>query len=35
VDKRPDWLDGVKTIDREMTSERINMRHNCMLHGSN
>jgi hypothetical protein len=33
VDKRPDWLDGVATIDREMTSERINMRHNCVFHG--
>ncbi len=33
VDKRPDWLDGVDTIDREMTSERINMRHNCVFHG--
>ena len=33
VDKRPDWLDGVNTIDREMTSERINMRHNCVFHG--
>jgi hypothetical protein len=28
VDKRPEWLDGVYTIDREMTSERINVRHN-------
>ncbi len=34
VDKRPEWLDGVDTIDREMTSERINMRHNCVFHGS-
>jgi hypothetical protein len=33
VDKRPDWLDGVDTIDREMTSERISMRHNCVFHG--
>ena len=33
VDKRPAWLDGVATIDREMTSERINMRHNCVFHG--
>ena len=33
VDKRPEWLDGVDTIDREMTSERINMRHNCVFHG--
>ena len=23
VDRRPEWLDGVDTIDREMTSERI------------
>ena len=33
VDKRPEWLDGVDTIDRDMTSERINMRHNCVFHG--
>ena len=33
VDKRPEWLDGVKTINREMTSERIGMRHNCVFHG--
>jgi Protein of unknown function (DUF2652) len=33
VDRRPDWLEGVDTIDREMTSERINMRHNCVFHG--
>ena len=33
VDKRPEWLDGVDTIDREMTSERINMQHNCVFHG--
>ena len=33
VDKRPEWLDGVDTIDREMTTERINMRHNCVFHG--
>ena len=33
VDKRPDWLEGVDTINREMTSERINMRHNCVFHG--
>ena len=33
VDKRPEWLDGVDTIDREMTSERIGMRHNCVFHG--
>jgi len=33
VDKRPEWLDGVATINREMTSERIGMRHNCVFHG--
>lgn len=33
VDKRPEWLEGVATIDREMTSERIGMRHNCVFHG--
>ena len=33
VDNRPDWLEGVETIDREMTSERINMRHNRVFHG--
>jgi len=33
VDKRPEWLDGVATINREMTSERIGMRHNCIFHG--
>ena len=33
VDKRPEWLAGVDTINREMTSERINMRHNCVLMG--
>jgi hypothetical protein len=33
VDKRPRWLEGVDTIDREMTTERINMRHNCVFHG--
>ena len=31
--KRPEWLDGVDTIDREMTSERMYMRHNCVLRG--
>ena len=30
VDRRPEWLDGVDTIDREMISERINMRHNLV-----
>ncbi len=33
VDKRPQWLEGVDTIDREMTTERIGMRHNCIFHG--
>jgi hypothetical protein len=33
VDKRPEWLEGVDTINREMTSERISMRHNCVFHG--
>src|SRR5215472_14762776 len=32
-DKRPEWLEGVATINREMTSERIGMRHNCVFHG--
>ena len=33
VDKRPEWLAGVDSINREMTSERINMRHNCVFMG--
>jgi hypothetical protein len=33
VDKRPDWLEGVDTINRDLTSERIGMRHNCFFHG--
>ena len=33
VDKRPEWLEGVHTINRENTSERVNMRHNCVFHG--
>jgi hypothetical protein len=33
VDKRPQWLEGVDSIDREMTSERIGMRHNCVFMG--
>ena len=33
VDKRPEWLAGVDTVDREMTSERVGMRHNCVLMG--
>ncbi len=33
VDKRPDWLAGVDSINREMTSERIGMRHNCVFMG--
>ena len=30
VDKRPQWLEGVDTINREMTSERIGG-HNCVF----
>ncbi len=33
VDKRPAWITGVDSINREMTSERIGMWHNCMLMG--
>jgi hypothetical protein len=33
VDKRPEWLEAVDTINRELTSERIGMRHNCIFHG--
>jgi len=33
VDKRPGWLAGVDSIDRDMTSERIGMRHNCVFMG--
>jgi len=33
VDKRPEWLAGVDTINREMTSERLGMRHNCVFMG--
>jgi hypothetical protein len=33
VDKRPDWLEGADTIDRDLTSERIGMQHNCIFHG--
>jgi hypothetical protein len=33
VDKRPEWLANVNSINREMTSERIGMRHNCVLMG--
>lgn len=33
VDKRPEWLAGVDSIKREMTSERIGMRHNCIFMG--
>jgi hypothetical protein len=33
VDKRPEWLAGVNSINREMTSERVGMRHNCVLMG--
>ncbi len=32
VDKRPAWL-GVDSINRDMTSERIGMRHNCVFMG--
>ena len=33
VDKRPEWLAGVDSINREMTSERVSMRHNCVFMG--
>jgi len=33
VDKRPEWLAGVDSINREMTSERIGMQHNCVFMG--
>ena len=33
VDKRPEWLAGVDSINREMTSKRINMRHNFVFMG--
>lgn len=33
VDKRPEWLAGVDSINRDMTSERIGMQHNCVLMG--
>ena len=33
VDKRPEWLMGVDSINREMTSERIGMQHNCVFMG--
>jgi hypothetical protein len=33
LDKRPDWLEGVHSIDREMTSERIGVKHNCVFMG--
>ena len=33
VDKRPEWLAGVDSINREMTSERVGMRHNCVFMG--
>jgi len=33
VDKRPEWLVGVDSINREMTSERIGMQHNCVFMG--
>ncbi len=33
VDKRKDWLLGVDRINRELTSERIGMQHNCQFMG--
>jgi hypothetical protein len=33
LDKRPEWIDGVDTIQHEMTYERINMKHNCKFMG--
>lgn len=33
VDKRPEWLMGVDSINREMTSERLSMQHNCVFMG--
>jgi len=33
VDKRPEWLMGVESINREMTTERIGMQHNCVFMG--
>lgn len=33
VDKRPEWLAGVDSIDRDMMSERIGMKHNCVFMG--
>lgn len=33
VDKRPEWLMGVDSVNREMTSERIGMQHNCVFMG--
>ena len=33
VDNRPKWLMGVDSINREMTSERIGMHHNCVFMG--
>ena len=33
VDKRPEWLMGVDSINREMTSERVGMQHNCVFMG--
>ena len=33
VDKRPNWLMGVDSVNREMTSERIGMQHNCIFMG--
>jgi Protein of unknown function (DUF2652) len=33
VDKRPEWLVGVDSINRDMTTERIGMKHNCVFMG--
>ncbi len=33
VDKRPEWLEGVDSINRDMTTERIGMKHNCVFMG--
>jgi hypothetical protein len=34
VDKRPEWLAGVDSIERDMTSERIGMKHNWYADGN-
>jgi hypothetical protein len=33
VDKRPEWSADEDSINREMTSERIGMKHNCLFMG--